>query len=292
VLRAGTSPVQRPNGGGAGLTALTVDGKNGVSANRISFVRSPNLPTQTQQNAAHANIGSYLHTVQIATDQQVIAVSSDSNAPSALSGADLVGIYTGQYTKWNQIPGNSSGSSETIIPLIPQSGAGVRTVFLNALKQYNNGNTVNPTAATPVQQNDPTTITGLSAADKKNALVPFPVGRYNLIQSGYFLNPNQTYDGTTDPTHLSAAGLKLITSGSSQSGSYFSATIPYYIVFREADIDGPAWQPGGTLSWVRELFFNPGGDDPWVNSGPGKALLTDIGLTPAYLDRGNDVSGP
>src|SRR5206468_957429 len=64
--RAGTSPVQRPNGGGAGLTALISDGKNGVSANRIGFVRSPNVPTSVQQGQALSNLGSALHTVQIA----------------------------------------------------------------------------------------------------------------------------------------------------------------------------------------------------------------------------------
>src|SRR4051794_2555642 len=62
VLRAGTSPVQRPNGGGAGLTALINDGKNGTSTNLISFVRSPNLPTAAQQTTATANLGTPLHT--------------------------------------------------------------------------------------------------------------------------------------------------------------------------------------------------------------------------------------
>jgi ABC-type phosphate transport system substrate-binding protein len=294
VLRAGTSPVQRPNGGGAGLTALVNDGKNGVSANRISFVRSPNLPTDTQQNAAQANLGSPLHSVQIATDQQVIATAETTHAPAALSAQDLVGIYQGTIKHWNEIPGNSGGSTDAIIPLIPQNGAGVRTVFLNALKAANGGNAITLGGTVlPVQQNDPTTITGLSASDAANAIVPFPVGRYELIKSGYFLNPNQPYSAVSPPSALGVTGLKLIKTGTSPSGgAAFSTTIPYYIVFRESDIDGPAWQPGSTLSWVRELFYNPGGGVPFVASGPGQALLTEIGVTPAYLDRGNDTSGP
>src|SRR4051795_6758701 len=90
VLRAGTSPVQRPNGGGAGLTALVNDGKNGTSANLISFVRSPNLPTAAQQTAAQANLGSPLHTVEFAEDKQVVATAATTNAPDTLSATDLV----------------------------------------------------------------------------------------------------------------------------------------------------------------------------------------------------------
>jgi hypothetical protein len=54
--------------------------------------------------------------VQIAVD------STATNAPAGLSAADLFGIYTGTYTTWNQLPGNSGGSTDTIIPLIPPSG--------------------------------------------------------------------------------------------------------------------------------------------------------------------------
>jgi len=285
TLRAGTSPVQRPNGGGAGLTALVNDG-----AGRISFVRSPNLPTADQQSQASANLGGPLHTVQIADDKQVVATASTTNAPAVLTATDLVNIYNGTYKKWGDIPGYSGGgAAQTIIPLIPQNGAGVRTIFLNALKAANGNNAVTLSdAVRAVQQNDPTAITGLSDTDKPNAIVPFPVGRYTLLQNGYFLDPSKTYNSASLPPALSASGIKLIDTGA----NHFAADLPYYVVFRESDYasDTP-WQPGSTLNWVQALFYNPGGPAPYVNTAAGKAILAAAGVTPLYADKGNTTNG-
>jgi ABC-type phosphate transport system substrate-binding protein len=297
TLRAGTSPVQRPNGGSAGLTALINDGSGGVSANLISFARSPNLPTAAQQNAAVQNLGTPLHTIEFAKDQQVIATATTTNAPPALSTQELVGIYNGTYGHWNELPGNSGGSTEAIIPLIPQPGAGVRTIFLNALKAANSGSAVTLAASVrPVQQNDPTTITGLAAAEKPNAIVAFPVGRYTLLSSGYFHDPSAPYSVAAPPAALSAAGIKLenptATPTAADSNATFTATIPYYVIFRESDSASVTpWQPGSTLNWVQELFFNPGGPAPFVNTAPVQALLNAAGITPFYQDLGNTTSG-
>ena len=296
TLRAGTSPVQRPNGGGAGLTALVNDGVGGTSANRINFVRSPNLPTQAQQAAAQTNLGSPLYSIQFATDKQVIATASTTNAPKALSAQDLLCIYSasGTCTHWNDLPDAPAGAStDAIIPLIPQSGAGVRTIFLNALAQVNGGQ--QPTlgaSVRPVQQNDPTTITGLSPADQKNAIVPFPIGRYNLLKSGYFKNPATPYSVANPPAALSADGIKLHTTGkTSDNKPAFSATLPYYVIFRESDLNSSTpWQPGSTLNWVQELFANPGGATPFIKSQAAVTLLKANGLTPSYVDKGEATS--
>lgn len=286
ILRAGTSPVQRPNGGSAGLNALLADG----SANRIAFARSPNLPTPAQQSqaqlsVANGGLGTSLHTVQIATDVDYIATASTTNAPATLTVQDLINIYSGAYTTWGQIPGYSGPApSATIKALIPQTGAGMRTVFLNALKAANGGVAVNPPASiAQVQQNDPTAITGLPDADKPNAIVPFPLGRFNLIGSGYFRNPDQVYSQATPPSALTTSGIKLETTGWSQ-------TFPYYVIFRDSALDLGPWQPGGTLNWAQTLFSNAGGPAPFVNTAPGKALLNDAGVTPAYSDLGSTTS--
>jgi ABC-type phosphate transport system substrate-binding protein len=293
VLRAGTSPVQRPNGGGAGLNALLADG-DATNGHKISFVRSPNLPTSAQATNTTPGVGP-LHTVQFADDTQYIAAGSATNAPATLSVADLVSIYSGSVTKWNQLPGNSGGSAETIIPLIPQTGAGVRTIFLNALKAANGGTTPTLVGVTPVQQNDPTTITSLSSADQKNAIVPFPQGRYTLLSKGYFRNPNTAYNSGTPATTLTADGIKLIKSAGS-----FSADIPYYAVFRESDLASTTpWQPGSTLNWAQTLFANgydpddpdPDVTPPFVASAAGKAVIEAIGLTPVYHDLGAASNG-
>jgi hypothetical protein len=147
-----------------------------------------------------------------------------------------------------------------------------------------------------VQQNDPTTITGLSAAEKPDAIVPFPVGRYTLLSSGYFHDPSTPYNVTSPPAALSAAGIKLEDPSANptagDSNATFSATIPYYIIFRETDAGSSTpWQPGSTLNWVQELFFNPGGPQPFVATAPAQAILTAAGVTPFYQDLGNTTSG-
>jgi ABC-type phosphate transport system substrate-binding protein len=308
VLRAGTSPVQRPNGGGAGINALLADGSGGTSANLIQFVRSPNLPTAGNQTTAQSNLGSQLHSVRIATDQQFIATAATTNAPAAgLTNEQLAEIYCSNasthITKWSDI--NASLSGDNIIPEAPQDGAGVLKIFQAGLSAGLGGAACTFNAnVLRVQQNDPTTIT--NAATPADAIVPFPKGRYDLYDAGYFHNPNQPYNSTTsfgNGTALSASGIKLQVPGSGGvSAGAFSATIPYYIVFRDADASSSTdWQPGSTLNWVQTLFYNANYDytdptnpanppAPFVASQQGQQLLTDVGLTPAYKDCGTATS--
>jgi ABC-type phosphate transport system substrate-binding protein len=292
ILRAGTSPVQRPNGGGTGLAALIADGSNGTSANKISFARSPNLPTSAQQQTAQTNLGTALHSVQIGTDTDYVATATTTNAPDNLTTDDLVKIYTGVYTQWKQIPNyldthTATQGDQAIKPLIPQVGAGMRTIFLNGLKSANGGSAPNPTAGINVQQNDPTAITGLAAADKPNAIVPFPKARFDLLNAGYFVNPDTAYSAANPATPLSAAGVQLHTA----SGAW-NTPFSYFVIFRESDYNSnTAWQPGGTLNWVQTLFFNPTGPKPYVDTAAGKSLLSSAGVNPTYLDFGNQTAG-
>ncbi|HJQ05938.1 MAG TPA: hypothetical protein VJ872_10860 [Nocardioides sp.] len=304
VLRAGTSPVQRPNGGGAGINAILADGSGGTSANLIQFVRSPNLPTANNQTTAQANLGSQLHSVRIATDHQYIATAATTNAPAGLTNVQLAEIYCSNasthITKWSDIDPALSGNN--IIPEAPQDGSGVIKIFQAGLSAGLSGQPCTFNAnVLRVQQNDPNTIT--SATSPADAIVPFPKGRFDLYNAGYFHNPNQPYNSTTSfgaGTALSAAGIKLQVPGTgSVAADAFAATIPYYIVFRESDASSTtAWQPGSTLNWVKTLFFNADYDftnpsaptnppAPFVASQQGQQLLTDIGLTPSYQDCGN-----
>ena len=297
TLRAGTTPVQRPNGGGAGLNALLADG-DATNGHRISFVRSPNLPTSAQATNSTPGVGA-LHTVQFADDTQYIATATVTNAPATLTAGDLVKIYSGTWTTWSDVAAGvvpAAHTGEKIIPLIPQPGAGVRTIFTNALKAANGGTAVTlGDAVTAVQQNDPTTITSLSAADQKNAIVPFPQGRYTLLSKGYFHNPNTAYNSGTPATTLTADGISLIKT----AGSY-TADIPYYAIFRESDLASTTpWQPGSTLNWAQTLFSNnydpddpdPGVTPPFVATPAARAVIQAIGLTPVYRDLGHASNG-
>ncbi len=305
VLRAGTSPVQRPNGGNAGIAALIADG-DAANGGRISFVRSPNLPTAAQLASAQGSLKTPLHSVQFAADKQFVATATTTNAPAALSAAELVAIYKGSVTKWGQLAGYTGpGAGDTIVPLLPQDGAGVQTIFYNALKPANGGASIGGSLGAnvrKVQQNDPSTITGLTPEERKNAIVPFPEGRYKLLNSGYFRDPSQVYNSSSPAPALSADGIKLVKTGTAPDGNAaFAADIPYYVVFRESDAASTrAWQPGSTLNWVETLFFNadydpdePANDvpPPYFQSSAGKAVLESIGLTSVYVDRGDDTVG-
>lgn len=282
VLRAGTYPVQRISSSGAGISALLADtGKTEV----INFVFSASLPTSAQQTTAANNGWGYLHVVEIGTDSIEIAANSTTNAP-ALSAAELLGIYTGKYTTWNALPGNSSGSTDTIIPLIPPSGSSIYKTFIADLTTAN-GN-VAPTLSSSVktvEQNDPTAVTSASTAS--DAIVPFSTARLALWNGGYFHNPATPFPGgsTLSP------GIKLLTGTAPDSSVAYSSPITDYVIFRQSDASlTTPFEPGGSRNWVDTLFSNPAlPTTPLVAKSAGKALIAASGVTPVYDDLG-DVS--
>jgi ABC-type phosphate transport system substrate-binding protein len=321
TLRAGTSPVRRPNGGGKGITAFIQDG-DATNGNRISFVRTPNALTAKNQTNATANGVGDTHTVEFAEDSQYIATAEATNAPPQLSNADLKNIYNGTWTTWAQVKAGDpalsgwtpSAPDATIVPLIPQTGAGVQKVFLTEIGLWDSAAN-GPSSTIPfgtgsgqvrqVQQNDPSTITTLNATDKPNAIVPFPKGRFALLGQHYFY-PSADYDSKALGTPLDTSGIVLQTAASG-----FKATIPYYIVFRESDLKSTkAWQPGSKLNWVQTLFLDntydaggtqtdgwdpEGGTDntlppPFVASPAGVAIINALGLTPKYVDLGKNYT--
>lgn len=332
VLRAGQSPEKRPNGGGAGIKALLAD-----TNHAIDYVRSPNLPTSTDETTASSNLHSSIHVIQFADDSQYIATTPSTHAPAGLSTEALAAIYcqnftpktaafsafgpTHHITAWNQVPGNTSGSANAIVALRPQDGAGVLKPFQSALGAFTsdkcgtwNDGSADSVKVTPVQQNDPSTITG--NATKDDAIVPFPLSRFKLLAHGYFPDPNNAaysgsnafpIDGTDGKTTvpLDASGITLqIPSGkpgaglsgttAAAAGSYY-ADLPFYILFRDSDLDADPWQPGGTLNWVQELFYNDaytpgsatGAPAPFFASAAAKSLVEGLGLTFNYADKGS-----
>ena len=289
VLRAGTYPVQRVSSSGAAVTALLADPNE-----NINFVSSASEPTAAQQTAAttagpgHTSWG-YLHVVQIATDSVQIAAATTTNAPSGLSAAELVSIYSGTVTKWNQLPGNSGGSSDTIIPEIPPSGSSIYKTLVADLKTANGGTAVTlASSVKTVEQNDPSAIT--TAGTPADAIVPFSAGRLNLWNSGYFHNPATVYPGGTALT----PGVKLLTGAPGDSNAVYNSPIADYIIFRQSDITSTTpIQPGSTLNWIQYLFAKTSGQTwtPFFDQPGGQALLAAAGVTPAYSDLGDVSNG-
>lgn len=309
-LRAGQPLVVRPSGGGGGgLTAVVndevVDGVGGW----IDVGRSPNLPSATDQNTADSKLGSRLYSVKIGTDRQLIATSTTTNAPATLSGDVIEKIYSGTITQWGQVPGYTGPApTETIIPLTLPSDAGMWTTFVNGVKAQTSNNSFTGTGNSSkiqVQQNDPTAISSLPEAQRKNAIVPFPRGRFKVVANGYYTvaedgagntnpyNGTRTYTGTTGGKGnkrkpADVAGIKLLdpaaTAGTAGNASApYGTNFAYTGILRKSDVESDTpWQPGSTLNWAEALFYNPDGPAPFVNTEAGRALIEAAGITPDY----------
>lgn len=155
--------ITRPNGSGQGKGALFGTGNNA----NINYARSSSSLSGGEVAA--------LTQFAVAVDGLKMAVSGSvaSHAPASLSIADLVKIYGGQITKWNQIPGNAGGSSATIKPYLPQTGSGTRSFFVSELKAGNGGvDVVLAGAVGSVQEHDPAQI-----QSDPDAIVPFSTAR-------------------------------------------------------------------------------------------------------------------
>jgi ABC-type phosphate transport system substrate-binding protein len=306
VLREGTSPVQRPNGSGAGITALNLD----TGANeQINWVRSSRLPKAAEQTKAGTNGWGYLHVVQVSTDPLEMAVAAaGTNMPAAgLSAQEVVSIYTCSITTWNALPGNSGGSTATINPLTPQIQSGTYGTFIADLTAANGG--ITPTigsCAPQVEENDPTAIT--TNASPVNAIEPMSLSRLNLWSSGYFKDSTKLFGqpvvtlspGITEvhgcPTTASDLDCQSASPTHSNAGDghqIYNDVRGLYYIFRNSDATAaPAGFNGTTHNWVQSLLSDPGSPTTaWLDKNGTKALIAAAGATPNYQDLGNVSSG-
>jgi hypothetical protein len=322
VLQAGFSPVQRPNGSGAGANALAND-----SGHLITYARASSCegPTCTSGGAPKPGpLSSAFDSVQLGTDPLAMLTATTTNAPP-LSTAQLKLIYNCTDTLWSQVGGTGAGAGDTIIPIIPQVGSGTRSTFLSAI-----GLTVPGSCVVTGEENDPAAIGGAlsqggvvtaGTSDPQDAIEPMSGGRLNLflglLSDGsasaagpYFHDPSCSLNAiaTSTPSACSAANnplkpaVKLVTTGAtSDGGTAFLINRPLYIYFRHSDVTSTAaWQPGGTLNAVRSLFYNPcltgqtgcvtvggmtfgPGGPPFIDTAPGQADISAAGIVPAYI---------
>src|SRR6478735_4465624 len=131
-LRAGQDLVVRPSGGGGG-------GRDGIINDDQGWIdvgRSPDGLNDTNQNTADANLGSKLIRVQIATDRQLIATATTTNAPATISAEAILNIYSGNWLTWGDVACKcTTHTGETIIPLILPTDAGMWNTFLANVKR-------------------------------------------------------------------------------------------------------------------------------------------------------------
>jgi ABC-type phosphate transport system substrate-binding protein len=269
VLRANSKPIVRPNGSGAGITALLADTG---TAEVINFVRSSRLPSTAEQTTATNNGWGGLRVFQFATDglQLAVAKSVTTNAPTSVKVGELVNIYSGTHTTWGQVPGYSGPApTATIKPYLPQTGSGTRNFFLADLQAANGGTAITLGAnVLTMEEHDPSLI-----QNDANAIGPFSTGRYAMDQGGYFGSGNQNV-------------VALLTA----SGTY-STSRGMYVIVRQRDVADTTgvggipfpFQVGGTKNWVQTLFS---GTTSWIARGANGPLIQAAGLTPSYSDLG------
>jgi hypothetical protein len=312
VLRAGLSPMLRPNGSGSGFDAFRrdVDGTN----HWIDYTRSS--VCQGAGTGCRGKNVTGIDSVQIASDPFQILVADITNAVP-LSAAQLKAIYEANSPsckKWTDVGGTSTN---TIIPIIPQTGSGTFSSFKASVGITTLGN-----CGVQFEENDPTAIYQVSSS--ADAIAPMSGGRLNLYKGllgngtangygGYFKDPSCPVEITTPAACIGAAAtlspdVHLLTTGAPSDGQpLWSIIRPLYIYFRHSDVATTApfgtdkpFQPGSTLNWVRTLFFNPcspgqtgcvtvggttygPGGPPFYNTSAGKALISDAGVTPTYV---------
>lgn len=293
VLRDGTKPVVRPNGSGAGAAALNADstsaGYQGLPQYSIQFARMSRLPNSGEEgNCLPSNSAcGGLHVYQAATDNLGIArVSSGFNGPAGFTADQLYNIFvTCTITKWNQLPGNSTGSSDTIHPLIPQSGSGTRNFFLQDLQAAEGlSSTPNPGGCTrTVQEHDPSGI--YADPTPSDAIEPFSSGKLALINKGYFVNGVNYNGGASFPNGAYTPNYLALESGSPLGGgSNYSSTRGLYFVVRQVDVTSTTpFQTGSANNFTSVLFTGTG---TGIRSASGRAQLAYAGFTPAYVDCG------
>jgi ABC-type phosphate transport system substrate-binding protein len=302
VLRAGSQPVQRPNGSGAGVNALLADT---ASVHSINFARSssPLSAAQVATATGGSSVGN-LHEVRLAKDTLTLATGNTTNAP-ALSKQQLFQIYqcnTG-FTHWSDA-GVGGTSADTIIPVIPQLGSGTRKTFLTDI-----GFTIaSDGSSTPAlggcvktyEENDPYALyldsSGNQIADpyasaavpNPDAIEPMSGGRLNMYTAGYFFNPNVAFKASPpagDEGTLTPLVKLQLTGTPSDTNALYTDTRGLYVIFRDADVTSAVHFNGSAKNWVQTLFLSSAGA-PFFAGPAGGALLASAGVTPDYADCG------
>jgi ABC-type phosphate transport system substrate-binding protein len=205
-LKSGSTAckIPRPDGSSAGITALENTGKTSTHP-CIDFARSSRARATTDPTT--------ISFIDLAGDAVTVATQPGSHAPAnLLTTAVLTGIYNCTITKWNQIPGNSGGSTATISAFAPQNGSGTRAFFLGALGLTNPGPCVSTSATragaagagdNTLQENEG--VAPILNKNKANVIFPFSVGKW-IAEKFHSASCGTTAQCFADPTNCHPTG--------------------------------------------------------------------------------------
>ncbi|WP_055532063.1 Ig-like domain repeat protein [Streptomyces graminilatus] len=184
--RSGGTTFNRPNGSGAGRTALSMSltgdlfpNATGVSVKgQIDFARSSSGPSVS---------GNALTFIPFARDAVGIAVR----------GTGLDSLTVDQLHDVYAAGSDHKVNGQTVHPVLPQSGSGTRKFFLGAIGL--NENTVDTSIATTQENQADTALT------QDGTLVPFSVGSWIAQNNG--IAPDHSKTAVAAGAHLAAVTL-------------------------------------------------------------------------------------
>jgi ABC-type phosphate transport system substrate-binding protein len=169
--KAGCAAIPRPNGSGAGISALAADESGGTHC--VDYARS--------SRAKNAATDGDLFFVPYAKDGVSWAAfptragGTTFNAPTTLTTAQLKSVYTCAKTNWKDVGGRNA----KILAYLPQAGSGTRTFFLGAIGVSTPGTCVK--SPSTLEENNGAKI---PAADRPFTIVPYSIAKWIAQKNG------------------------------------------------------------------------------------------------------------
>ncbi|MFF7453601.1 PstS family phosphate ABC transporter substrate-binding protein [Kitasatospora sp. NPDC008115] len=236
--KSGALTIPRPNGSGAGITAL-----NANNSATLDFARSSRGP----KNGTGGDPVTDLFIAYAKDAVSWAALSTGSHAPANLTTDQLTKIYNCTYTTWNQI--DPSLSTATIKAFLPQNGSGTRAFFLQALGLTNPGTCIQ---ATTVQENRGTD----AVLNDVDAIVPYSAAHY----IGQVYNGHSSGTDAAGPLSIrsidGAAPVDPLTNTLSATFANSAFGRSVYNVVRQAD-----WNAGDARATALKAIFSK---DGWI----------------------------
>ncbi|MFD7639393.1 PstS family phosphate ABC transporter substrate-binding protein [Kitasatospora sp. NPDC059795] len=242
--KTGGATIARPNGSGAGISALAAN-----TNATLDFARS--------SRAAQATDPSTLDFIAFAKDAVTWSATVNGHAPANLTTANLVDIYTCAKTDWSQF----GGTAGTIKAYLPQSGSGTRSFFLQALGNITPGNCV----VSGPEENEGTDSAFTGNLD---AIFPYSVGHYVGQLNGH----TTATDAPGQLTLRNINGVTPLTATNTLNPAFAGGSYGRVLFNVVRDADYTATTTQGTA--LRAIFSNGG----WICSTAGRNDIASYGF--------------
>jgi ABC-type phosphate transport system substrate-binding protein len=159
--------IARPNGSGAGLTALDDNTKNSKGYYCVDYARSSSGRSSTSPKFGPGGVVY----VPFAKDAVTWATDKTTNAPASLTLTQLYDIYTCKVTNWDKL----GGKNAEIQPYLPPTSSGTRSFFLKEIGVTSVSTGCVPASHQTVEENE-----GINSVFKNNPniLVPYSIGSW------------------------------------------------------------------------------------------------------------------